>query len=347
MYRNIEKSETSTKKSSYLFSHCCFALLRGEMRLFPDLLPFWGPYYFYFRVLIYIPLIVRVVVLVPIIKRILEENKQHFKWFMKIVWYTPGILKSISFVIPGLVIPFLVGAVFHGGKPFAWERWDQTPRLAAFLYLLGLAILWTWDYMKIRGVKAKLFEVEKALKEVVEHKGIIDTAVNLQRKLNKSVKKTEAMRAQKKLNPWQRFKGNVSRGLLSAIESRVQKEMHQPISEMRKQKLAEGLISQLFMVLWLSIIYYIFEQLFLSIIFIGGLSGLAYYLIVKYNLLADLPKEFGRSISDGVKEGIDALSSGLADEAKLLGKATSEITTPESEKKKKDELPALFNQKNK
>eukprot|EP00026_Physarum_polycephalum_P018579 Phypoly_transcript_20220.p1 GENE.Phypoly_transcript_20220~~Phypoly_transcript_20220.p1 ORF type:complete len:162 (+),score=18.53 Phypoly_transcript_20220:68-553(+) len=161
------------------------------------------------------------------------------------------------------------------------------------------------------------------------------------------------MRAQKNLNPWQRFKGNISKTLLSAIEARVHKEMHGQVTEMGKQKLAEGLISQLFMVWWLSCIYFLFEHLFLTILFVGSFTGGVYYLIQKYHLLDEFPQEYAgikidkEKLGKNVKRGIDHISSGLADEAKLLGMATTEITSSESRQKSKEDLPSLFEQKTK
>lgn len=127
-------------------------------------IPPGGPWSAYVLVIIWLPLILRVLFLLVPFRRAIARLAPHTKWALKALRELPirgiGLLVAnevIAFTIPPLVV--LTLRVFF--DPVGWQVWDDVPP-TGFAILMLLVIVWLMlDMLRIARVRRMLKAIEK------------------------------------------------------------------------------------------------------------------------------------------------------------------------------------------
>ncbi len=118
----------------------------------------------YVGIIIWIPLLMRLVFLTGPFRRTLSKLVPHGGWVIKRIKEAPikglGLLmfnETLGFILP----PLLVLSFRMLSDPLGWETWGQTPTFAGLmlLFLLGLWIF--FDFLRILRIRRMLKAIEK------------------------------------------------------------------------------------------------------------------------------------------------------------------------------------------
>ena len=123
-----------------------------------------GPWSAYVLVVIWLPLLVRVLFLLFPFRRAIARLAPHAGWAFKALRELPirgiGLLVTneiIAFTIPPLVV-FMLRVFFD---PIGWQTWNEVPTLGFFILLI-LVIVWlVLDFLRIARVRRMLKAIEK------------------------------------------------------------------------------------------------------------------------------------------------------------------------------------------
>ena len=123
-----------------------------------------GPWSAYVLVVIWLPLLLRVLFLLFPFRRALARLAPHAGWAFKALRELPirgiGLLVAneiIAFTIPPLVV-FTLRAFFD---PVGWQSWSDVPTLGYFALLLLVSIWLVLDFLRIARVRRMLKAIEK------------------------------------------------------------------------------------------------------------------------------------------------------------------------------------------
>ena len=134
---------------------------------FPENLPFGGPYDFFFTYFVWLPLVLRGLLLPVPVFLVWRAHRRNLTWLIKLIWNDlPGGRKLTMALGYGLVLPIILGTAVRALGPFGWESWAETPPWAARLFLVGLVSFWLWDLSRIIPVISMLRVVRRTKKKV-------------------------------------------------------------------------------------------------------------------------------------------------------------------------------------
>jgi len=142
---------------------------------FPADLPLDNPYNFYFTWFIWLPMVVRIIVLPYFLWRVGKAHGQKLSWIVKLIWELPGGKKMALAIGYGMILPpflaFFVKIIGH----FGWNSWSEVPGWAAALFLLFLVGFWIWDGSRIWSTVVTLRTIEASKTKIKLAKGAIST----------------------------------------------------------------------------------------------------------------------------------------------------------------------------
>jgi hypothetical protein len=123
-----------------------------------------GPWSAYVLVVIWLPLLLRVLFLLFPFRRAIARLAPHAGWAFKALRELPirgiGLLVTneiIAFTIPPLVV-FTLRVFFD---PVGWQSWSDVPTLGYFILLLFVGIWLVLDFLRIARVRRMLKAIEK------------------------------------------------------------------------------------------------------------------------------------------------------------------------------------------
>ena len=123
-----------------------------------------GPWSAYVLVVIWLPLLLRVMFLLFPFRRALARLVPHAGWAVKALRELPirgiGLLVTneiIAFTIPPLVV-FTLRVFFD---PIGWQSWDEIPTLGFVLLFLLVSVWLILDFLRIARVRRMLKAIEK------------------------------------------------------------------------------------------------------------------------------------------------------------------------------------------
>ena len=123
-----------------------------------------GPWSAYVLVVIWLPLLLRVLFLLFPFRRAIARLAPHAGWAFKALRELPirgiGLLVTneiIAFTIPPLVV-FTLRVFFD---PIGWQSWSEVPTLGFFILLVLVSIWLVLDFLRIARVRRMLKAIEK------------------------------------------------------------------------------------------------------------------------------------------------------------------------------------------
>ncbi len=123
-----------------------------------------GPWSAYVLVVIWLPLLLRVLFLLFPFRRAIARLAPHAGWAFKALRELPirgiGLLVTneiIAFTIPPLVV-FTLRAFFD---PIGWQSWSEVPTLGFFVLLVFVSMWLVLDFLRIARVRRMLKAIEK------------------------------------------------------------------------------------------------------------------------------------------------------------------------------------------
>ena len=141
---------------------------------------------------LFIPFILRFLLLTRPFYRVTKQLVPHGKWFFKQIRELPikglGIIafnEVMAFSMPIFLV--IVLRIFSGG--LGWETWEDTPYIG-LLFLVFLSILWiTFDLFRIYRVRRMLLAIEK--QNIAKLRKYADAGLGVRNWLKKFSKKDE------------------------------------------------------------------------------------------------------------------------------------------------------------
>ena len=118
----------------------------------------------YVGIIIWIPLLMRLVFLTGPFRRTLSKLVPHGGWFFKRVKEAPirglGLIlfnETLGFTLP----PLLVLTFRMLSDPLGWETWGDTPIIAGLLLVMFLGLWIAFDFLRILRIRRMLRAIEK------------------------------------------------------------------------------------------------------------------------------------------------------------------------------------------
>ena len=118
----------------------------------------------YVGIIIWIPLLMRLVFLTGPFRRTLAKLVPHGGWVIRRIKEAPikglGLLmfnETLGFILP----PLLVLSFRMLSDPLGWETWGQTPTFAGLMLLLLLGLWVFFDFLRILRIRRMLKAIEK------------------------------------------------------------------------------------------------------------------------------------------------------------------------------------------
>ena len=151
-----------------------------------------GPWAAYVLVVIWLPLLLRVVFLLFPFRRALLRLAPHTTWALKQLRDLPikgiGILalnEIIAFSIPPLIVLGLRGFL----DPIGWQSWSDTPDIGIGLLLIAFLIWIILDFLRIARVRRMMKAIEKH--DIEKMRKIADAGLKTRSWLRKFSRKGE------------------------------------------------------------------------------------------------------------------------------------------------------------
>ena len=152
---------------------------------FPSIPPA-GPWDGYVLVVIWLPLILRMLFLAIPFRKAIAQLAPHSGWALKQIRELPvkgfGILainEMLAFSIP----PLLVYLVRLTSDPLGWQKWSEVSNTGSAMLLLFLFMWIFFDLLRISRVRRMMKAVEK--RDISKLRKVADAGIGLRRWLNK------------------------------------------------------------------------------------------------------------------------------------------------------------------
>ena len=152
---------------------------------FPSIPPA-GPWDGYVMVVIWLPLILRMLFLAIPFRKAIAQLAPHSGWALKQIRELPvkgfGILainEMLAFSIP----PLLVYLVRLTSDPLGWQKWSEVSNTGSAMLLLFLFMWIFFDLLRISRVRRMMKAVEK--RDISKLRKVADAGIGLRRWLNK------------------------------------------------------------------------------------------------------------------------------------------------------------------
>ena len=130
---------------------------------FPEIPPA-GPWDSYVLVIIWLPLILRVLFLLVPFRKAISKLAPHTGWALKQLKSLPirgfGLL-ALNEILAFMIPPLLVLLVRFWSDPIGWQEWSEVSNIGGSILLLCLFIWIALDMLRIARVRRMLVAVEK------------------------------------------------------------------------------------------------------------------------------------------------------------------------------------------
>ena len=130
---------------------------------FPEIPPA-GPWDSYVLVIIWLPLILRILFLLVPFRKAISKLAPHTGWALKQLKALPirgfGLL-ALNEILAFMIPPILVLLIRFWSDPIGWQEWSEVSNLGGSILLLCLFIWVAMDMLRIARVRRMLVAVEK------------------------------------------------------------------------------------------------------------------------------------------------------------------------------------------
>tara|TARA_B100001564_G_scaffold196558_1_gene165132 strand:- start:230 stop:1054 length:825 start_codon:yes stop_codon:yes gene_type:complete len=130
---------------------------------FPEIPPA-GPWDSYVLVIIWLPLILRILFLLVPFRKAIKKLAPHTGWALKQLKSLPirgfGLL-ALNEILAFMIPPILVLLVRFWSDPIGWQQWSEVSNIGGSILLLCLFIWIAMDMLRIGRVRRMLVAVEK------------------------------------------------------------------------------------------------------------------------------------------------------------------------------------------
>ena len=151
-----------------------------------------GPWDAYVMVIIWLPLILRVLFLLVPFRKAISKLAPHTGWALSQLKTLPvrgfGLL-AINEILAFMVPPLLVLLIRFGSDPIGWQSWSDVSNLGGSVLLLCLFIWIALDILRIGRVRRMLKAVEKH--DINKLRKVADTGLSIRTLLRKFGRKKD------------------------------------------------------------------------------------------------------------------------------------------------------------
>ncbi len=151
-----------------------------------------GPWDAYVSIIIWIPLILRLIFLLFPFRRAISKLAPHAGWAIKQIRELPvkgfGLLavnEALAILFPPLLVLFIRLLV----DPIGWQEWNEVPNIGAALLMLFLFFWIFFDLFRIAKIRKMLKAVEKH--DVSKLRKVADTGLSVRNWLRKFGRKKD------------------------------------------------------------------------------------------------------------------------------------------------------------
>ncbi|MBT61431.1 MAG: hypothetical protein CMA63_07780 [Euryarchaeota archaeon] len=187
---------------------------------FPDIPPA-GPWEAYVLVIIWLPLLLRILLLVVPFRKAIARLAPHSGWAIKQLRELPirgiGLLvlnEILAFMIP----PFLVILIRLTSDPIGWQLWSDVSNTGYGFLMLFLLVWIFFDLLRISRVRRIMIAIEKH--DVKKLRKVADTGIGIRKWLNKFSGKEQRSTEEQNASVPETGK-NIARNSLAIWGSRV------------------------------------------------------------------------------------------------------------------------------